>query len=261
MNPTISIITICFNNLEDLIITCKSVDIQDTPPYEHWIIDGSTNNDIRNYLQNHELPAYRKWISEKDSGIGDAFNKGILRATGTIVNMLNSGDTYVDNNVLKMASTVFSNDISLQWLHAKYQIMRGGKWIIIGKPFEKDKLYRGMRSICHQTMFVKKELHDRQGLYDPGLSIAMDYDFLCRIYKEKFQFIPQPFVVMAPAGVSATQYLLSLKQTKAVYLRYFDYSLKIDIWQLRLKILHLLLKSQVGKWLFNLKTKLKLENM
>lgn len=261
MNTEISIITICFNNLEELLETCRSVDNQSAAPAEHWIIDGSTNDEIRRYLQSSNLPNYRKWISEKDSGIGDAFNKGILRASGSIVNMLNSGDRYVDNNVLKTVSTVFSNDISLQWLHAKYQIMRGGKWIIIGKPFEKDKLYRGMRSICHQTMFVKKELHDRHGLYDPGLSIAMDYDFLCRIYEEKFQFIPQPFVVMAPAGVSATQYLLSLKQAKAVYLRHFDYSIKIDIWQLRLKMLHFLLRSQVGKWLFKLKTKLKLENM
>lgn len=261
MNSTISIITICFNNLEDLILTCRSIDIQETAPYEHWIIDGSTNNDIRNYLQNHTLPAYRKWISEKDNGIADAFNKGILRATGTIVNMLNSGDCYINENVLTAIADIFSMNPDIQWLHGKYQIKRSDQWIVIGKPFEKNKLYRGMRSICHQTMFIKKELHDKHGLYDPGLSIAMDYDFLCRIYNEKFLFLPQPFIIMAPAGVSSTQYLLSLKQAKTVYLSHFTYSLKIDIWQIRLRLLHFLLKSQLGKWLFKVKTRLKLENM
>lgn len=261
MITEISIITICYNNLTELLETCRSVDSQSVAPAEHWIIDGSGNDEIRRHLQSSNLPKYRKWISEKDNGIGDAFNKGILRASGSILNMLNSGDTYLNTNVLKTVSDVFSNDTSIQWIHAKYQILRSDKWIIIGKPFERDKLYRGMRSICHQTMFIKKELHNKHGLYDPELSIAMDYDFLCRIYKEKFFFLPQPLIIMAPAGISATQYLRSLKQAKAVYLRYFNYSFKLDVWQLRLKFLHFLLKSQLGKWLFKLKTKLKLENM
>lgn len=261
MKSNISIITICFNNLKELVETCNSVDSQTVTPVEHWIIDGSTNDIIKRYLQGIQHPPYRKWISEPDNGIGDAFNKGILSAQGSVLNMLNSGDSYINDNVLKTVSDVFSNDASLQWIHSKYQILRGDQWIIIGKPFEKNKLYRGMRSICHQTMFIKKELHDKHGLYDPGLSIAMDYDFLCRIYNEKFLFLPQPFVIMAPAGVSSTQYLLSLKQAKTVYLRYFTYSLKIDIWQIRLKLLHFLLKSQLGKWLFKVKTRLKLENV
>ena len=78
----ISVITICFNNLEDVISTCQSVDIQVEKPFEHLIIDGSTSPAIKNYLETNTQPAYRRWISEKDDGISDAFNKGVLNASG-----------------------------------------------------------------------------------------------------------------------------------------------------------------------------------
>ena len=74
---TISIITICYNNLQELLTTLASVDRQSVTPYEHWIIDGSSDNEIKNYLQINIQPTYRKWISEKDNGIADAFNKGL----------------------------------------------------------------------------------------------------------------------------------------------------------------------------------------
>lgn len=261
MNPTISIITICFNNLEEVIATCQSIDNQSTPPHEHWIIDGSSNNEIRDYLQQHSLPTYRKWISERDKGIADAFNKGVKRATGEIVNMLNSGDRYIDENVLRIVAETFTNHPGVQWVHGKYLFNRSDKWIVIGKPFEKDKLYRGMRSICHQTMFARRTLHDKYGLYNTSLTIAMDYDFVCRIYKEPFFFIPEPLVVMAPEGISAKGYLLSLRQNKEIYTKYFGPSVLLNLWQLRLKLLHHMLQTRLGKFLFKWKTKLKLENM
>lgn len=261
MTPSISIITICFNNLHELQDTCQSVDTQTYPPDEHWIIDGSTNDEIKRFLDNTPQPSYRKWISEKDEGISDAFNKGIARAEGDILNMLNSGDCYFDSKALQTVVTTFEKDPQLQWLHAKYELIRGGRAIIIGKPYEKSKLYRGMRSICHQTMFIKKELHNRHGLYDTNLTIAMDYDFLCRIADENFEFLSIPLIRMAPLGVSNSQYLTSMEQGKAVYVKYFGPSLMLNIWQARLKILHRLLRSRFGKWLFRVKTMLKLENM
>src|SRR5687768_2327291 len=177
----ITIITICFNNPADLISTCKSVDIQDKKPFEHLIVDGSTSSVIKNYLENNPQPSYRRWICERDDGISDAFNKGVMHATGDIVVMLNSGDTFYDEHTIDIVTTAFEKDNNLQWLHGKYELHRGHTWIIIGKSFAKSKMYRGMRSICHQTMFIKKTLHDKYGLYDKRLKIVMNYDFLLRI--------------------------------------------------------------------------------
>jgi hypothetical protein len=175
--------------------------------------------------------------------------------------MLNSGDTFYCKQVLKIASAAFEKDDDLQWLHSKYELHRGHTWIIIGKPFAKSKMYRGMRSICHQTMFVKRALHDKYGLYDKQLKIAMDYDFLLRIANEKFIFIETPLVKFAPAGTSSINYSKSLKEIKASYKKYYGNSIFLEIWQLRLKLLHHLLGTRIGKLLFKAKTGLKMENM
>ena len=76
----LSIITICFNNLKDLKKTCASVESQSQLPDEHWIINGSTNTEIENWLLHTNQPNFRKWINERDKGISDAFNKGIQKS-------------------------------------------------------------------------------------------------------------------------------------------------------------------------------------
>ena len=258
---TISIITICFNNLQELLITTASVDSQTLLPDEHWIIDGSTNNEIAHYLKTNAQPSYRKWLSEKDKGIADAFNKGIERATGDIVNMLNAADYYYDDTILATVSSTFLEQPNILWLHGKYQLQRGGLRVTIGKPFDPLKLYRGMRSLSHQSMFIKKILHKKYGLYDTALKNAMDYDFVCRIYREPFVFLLTPLVVFAPGGTTELDYLSALKEGRKVFEIHHGKSFKLIAWQWRLKILHSLLGSSFGRWLYRVKVWLKLENM
>ena len=76
----ISVATICFNNPEELKRTIAAVDQQQHRPYEHVIIDGSTSDAIRNYLENTDQPSYRWWVCERDNGIADAFNKGVHKS-------------------------------------------------------------------------------------------------------------------------------------------------------------------------------------
>jgi GT2 family glycosyltransferase len=257
----ISIITICFNNPEELVSTCKSVDEQVVKPFEHLIIDGSSKPGIRQYLENNPQPPYRRWISERDNGIADAFNKGVRNSKGDVLAMLNSGDYFFDRHSLEKVVNVYRSHPEIKWMHASYRLQRGGKWVIIGKPFSAAKVYRGMRSICHQTMYVRRELFDKYGLFDTDLRIAMDYDFLVRIRKEPFYFLPEPIVVFAPEGISTAQYLRSLDEGTKVYKKYFSNTMLHQLWKLRLKGLYYLLRSPVGNLLYNIKTKLKLENM
>ena len=259
--PSISVITICYNNLRELIETCNSVDIQNLKPFEHIVIDGSTTKDTRNYLEQNKQPFYRRWIIERDNGISDAFNKGIKNSKGDIVVMLNSGDTFFDAEVIALVTRKFEDDPSLQWLHGKYKIQRGNAWVVIGKPFEKKKLYRGMRSVCHQSMFVKRYLHDKYGLYDTTEKMAMDYDFLCRIADEPFAFLKKPLVIFQPSGVTSVNYLTSLKRAKIVYKKYFGKSIILSLWQMRLRVLYYLLRSPFGNFLYKIKRKFRLENM
>ena len=247
--------------MEDVRTTCASVDGQSRVPDEHLIIDGSTKPDISEYLENNPQPAYRRWICERDKGIADAFNKGVQNSTGEITLLLNSGDQLYDGTVTQRVMELFENQPELQWVHGKLQMMRGGLWVVVGKPFEKAKLYRGMRGVFHPTMYVRREVYERRGLFDTSVKMAMDYDFLCRIADEKNTFIDYPLATFDTTGISTTKYLDSMNESYAVYRKYYGYSWKQTFWGWRLSILHHLLESKFGKLLYRLKVKMKMENV
>ena len=242
--------------------TCKSVDEQVLPPSEHLIIDGSTNSEIANYISKNSVANYRHIYSERDNGIADAFNKGVLKTNGDIILLLNSGDRLYGENVLKTVAQKFDEDPLLMWLHGKYEYQRNGVWVVLGKPFDPKKLYRGMRRLSHQTMYVKKSLYDKYGLYDNSYKIAMDFDFVARIRNEKFDFIPDILAIAEPGGVSTEKYDLSLKESTRVVKKYLGKSWKNKLWNLRLKALNKIQNIPVlGKLLYKIKVALGLANM
>ena len=159
------------------------------------------------------------------------------------------------------ALKVFNQDHSIQWLHGKFKLFRGNQWIVIGKPFEKKKLYRGMRSMNHQSMFIKRSLHDRYGLYHHHQKLAMDYDFLCRIAHEPFAFVPIPLVIFAPNGISSVNYPQSLKEIREAHYKYFGKAPLIGFWQVRLRLLFFLLQTRMGCSVYKMMIALKLENI
>ncbi len=260
MKP-VSVITICFNNLPDLQRTCASVDQQTVLPGEHWIINGSSEQHIEEWLTQTPQPSYRKWINERDKGISDAFNKGIGKANCEITHLLHAGDRYASNDVLETVRKTFIDKPYAAWISGNIEMIRAGKHVIVGKPFDKRKLYRGMRSVSHPTWFVKKEVYFRIGLFSSDYKIAMDYDLMCRIADEPYAYLNKVIVVFDDTGISNTQYLDSLQESRKIYESYFGFSFLLVTWQFRLKLLHYLLQTRFGKWLFVLKKKLGLENV
>lgn len=249
MIPNLSVITICFNNLRDLIATCRSVDEQTHKPTEHLIVDGSTNEEILNWLSQTGQPGYRRWIHERDKGISDAFNKGITRSTGQLTHLLNSGDQYAAKNAIETALSYFEKDPRLQWTHSQYIQHRGNMDVITGLSFKEAKLWKGMRTVAHPSMFIKREVYDRHGLYDTGLKIAMDYDMLVRMRKERFRFIASPLVYFAPGGASNRQFKKGLSEVKESYTKHIGGNMRLRAWQLRQRLLNTFMKTGLGtKW-------------
>lgn len=261
MGVTLSIITVCYNNLAELVDTCKSVESQSQLPFEHIIVNGSTDDEIKNWLLQETQPLYRLTINERDHGISDAFNKGINTATGEIVLMLNAGDLLSNPQVLETALLKFEQDHSLMWLHGMCKYQRAGIWVTLGKPYEVDKIYRGMRSICHQTMFVKRSLHQKHGLYDTSLKIGMDFDFLIRIRNEKFKFLPSVLAIFAPGGTSMQDFSKTIAENTFILKKYGLAGWKHKLWTYRLILLTYLLNSKIGKTLYKLKVNLKMANI
>ncbi len=98
----ISIVTATYNSGVSLRDTLESVLSQTYDDYEHIIVDGGSTDNTLDILREYE-PRYKgrlKWHSEPDRGIYDAMNKGIIRATGELVGLLNSDDFYTSDDVL-----------------------------------------------------------------------------------------------------------------------------------------------------------------
>ena len=105
----ISIITATYNSEKTLKDTLESVLKQTYTNYEHIIVDGDSKDNTMKIVKTYEEKYQGKlrYISEKDSGIYDAMNKGIKMATGDIIGILNSDDIYANENVLEKIAKKF----------------------------------------------------------------------------------------------------------------------------------------------------------
>jgi glycosyltransferase involved in cell wall biosynthesis len=100
MKQKVSIITINYNNLEGLKSTRDSIVCQTYSNYEWIVIDGGSNDGAKDYLTEH-TSEISYWCSEKDSGVYNAQNKGLMKASGDYLIFMNSGDTFHSPSVLK----------------------------------------------------------------------------------------------------------------------------------------------------------------
>jgi len=180
----LSVITICFNNLSDLQTTCSSVDAQSAKPYEHYIIDGSSNKEIAEWLQNTPQPSYRKWLCERDKGISDAFNKGLALSSGSLIHILNSADIYYSNSVIENVLAYFFKNTAVQWASGNIFMKRAGIWVNIGVPFDAGQLYKGMRAVSHPTWFLRKDLYNKVGNFSLDFKIAGKTGVVCMVNEQ-----------------------------------------------------------------------------
>jgi hypothetical protein len=231
------------------------VDGQSVKPYEHYIIDGSSNKEIAEWMQNTPQPSYRKWLCEKDKGISDAFNKGLVLCSGSLIHILNSADIYYAHSVIENVLAYFNNNTGIQWASGNIFMKRAGIWVNIGVPFDANQLYKGMRAVSHPTWFVKKEVYHRVGQFSEVFKIAMDYDLMCRLKNEAYGYMNETIVKFDDSGVSTNQYLKSLKENVKVYESYYGFSIAARIWQLRLTLLFYLMQTKFGKFLYSIKAR------
>ena len=185
-SPKISIITACFNSIHTIRETLESVRSQDYPHWEHLVIDGGSTDGTVEVLK--EYP-HLQWISEKDEGHYHAMNKGVARATGDVVNILNADDCFRPGALRKVAEAFQA--------HPDWDGLFGDIVYVDGKGreiyrreealFDYDVLRFGkVCYVIHPTLFVKKSLHDRLGLYRyKEFFNCCDWDFILTLGRER----------------------------------------------------------------------------
>jgi glycosyltransferase involved in cell wall biosynthesis len=181
----ISVITPTFNSEKTLEQCILSVNSQSYSNREHIIIDGkSTDNTLGIILNNKSLIS--KYLTEDDSGIYDALNKGINISNGDIIGVINSDDIYADNSILQKVADVFMSDSSICAVYGNLNYVRYDnisrvirKWE--SSNFNKYKLRFGWMP-PHPTLFIKRSWYDKVGGYDITYKISADYNLVLNLF-------------------------------------------------------------------------------
>lgn len=210
-----SIITPCLNSAATIEDTIKSVLNQKYADLEYIIVDGGSTDATLDVIKKYQS-RIAKVISEPDLGIYDAMNKGIKSATGEIIGIINSDDFYIGEDIFNLvdsalqksgANAVYGDLIYVDKCDTSKVVRR---WLA-GK-FSPNKLRCGW-SPPHPTCFIKRSVYDKNGLFNPTLPLAADYELLLRFFKQgvTFDYLPVTIAAMREGGSSAKNFSQRLR--------------------------------------------------
>ena len=200
--PFLSIITVCWNSEKTIERTIQSVLAQGFDNYEYIIVDGGSTDGTLDIIKAYE-PRFEgklKYKSEPDKGIYDAFNKGIERATGKYIWLVNSDD-YIELEVLeKLHNLVKDCKEGYEPIISAIMncVTENGNIIYTVKssPEKVAAAYRNnTMGTIHPATIVPKRIYDFVGLYDINYKIIGDIDWFKRAYKANMPIIFADYVV------------------------------------------------------------------
>ncbi len=200
--PKVSVVTTTYNDIENLKRILAEVKKQTYPNIEHIIVDGGSTDgtvDLLKELEEKE-PGRISWMSEKDNGIYDAINKGICMATGDIVGCC--FDRYADEGVLMRMVEIMEKE-GTDGVHGDLCYMDGDR--IVRKWHQGQGVIRSGWMPGHPTLYLKKEVYDKFGLYRTDYRISGDYEFMVRILYRKevtLSYLPEILIYMSHGGTS-----------------------------------------------------------
>jgi glycosyltransferase involved in cell wall biosynthesis len=203
-NPKVSIITVVYNGVQYIEQTIKSVMIQDYKNIEYIVIDGGSTDGTQEIITKYESDIAH-WISEKDTGIYNAMNKGLQIAKGDIIAILNADDYYYPNTI---------NDVVTHFLKTNAAIVYGNLTkfrTISSKEYFVDitpdiNTMQSRMGIFHPATFIKKEVYQELGHFNEKYKLSADYDFILRAYNKKydFQYLNKSLTYFRIGGASNT---------------------------------------------------------
>ena len=187
-----SIITINLNNAAGLEKTINSIVNQTLKNFQYIIIDGGSTDDSLKVIERYKSKIHYH-ISEKDSGIYNAMNKGILKASGEYSLFLNSGDHFVNDEVLQ---SFIDGNYTADIITGGTVVSNHHKSEVVKAP-EKISFYTFYKhTIQHQATFIRTNLFKEIGFYNERLKIVGDWEFFVRAFAlHKATYQPSPLII------------------------------------------------------------------
>lgn len=206
----ITIITVCYNRKATIAKAIESVLSQNYDNIEYIIVDGNSTDGTIEIIESYK-DKITKFISEPDKGMYDAINKGLRMATGDVIGLMHSDDEFYDDLVINRIVDRFDKESNIDGIYGdgiyisndiQERLIRNR----IGGRFSIKKIKNGWLPL-HPTVYLKKSIIDKNGLYNLDFKIASDTEFLLRyLYKHKINmsYINSYIVKMRMGGMSTS---------------------------------------------------------
>lgn len=204
----ITIITVCYNRKGTIEKAINSVLNQNYDNIEYIIIDGNSTDGTKEIIESYG-DRISQYISESDKGMYDAINKGLKLATGDVIGLMHSDDEFYDDRAVHRIVEQFEKDVTIEGVYGdgiyvsndqEERLIRNR----IGGDFSLKKIKQGWLPL-HPTVYLKKTLIEKNGIYDLNFKIASDTDFLLRyLYKNnvRLSYIHAYLIKMRMGGMS-----------------------------------------------------------
>ena len=220
----ISLITACYNSAATIGTAIESVLSQKGVDVEYIVVDGGSKDgtvDIIKEYSTRSTCSTRltfKWISEKDSGMYDAINKGIKMATGDVVGILNADDVLASDETLAHIAGLFSRVEHVErvdCVYADIRFVKEGETVEAVRNAETVRycsakrwrpwMFRFAAMVPHPSFYVRRECFERLGGYSLDYRICADFELELRylyLAELKAAYLPECVVVMRMGGMS-----------------------------------------------------------
>lgn len=223
-----SIITPCLNSEHTIRRAIDSVRNQSTLPFDYWVIDGGSTDATVSILNEHS-DVITGYISERDCGISDAFNKGIMRSQGDFIIILNSDDwlepealSDIESSLAQLSphergNTIAHCDIRVHSKNGKAYRLRPR---LTSNTTSHWSFYFDM-PINHPGSCISKSLYERAGNYDTAFKIAMDYELILRTRKHSpaYVYINKTLANFSSEGISGTNTYAALLESRRAQIK------------------------------------------
>ena len=201
----LSIVTVCLNGARTIQGTIDSV-VSQGVPVEYVVVDGGSGDGTVEIVRRAAAAGHvTRWVSEKDDGISDAFNKGIRLSTGDVIGILNADDRYLPG-ALRAVAEAYGEGPADFVVHGNMIRERAGTSKRI-RPRPLPRLWKYVDCpFDHPTVFVPRAVYDRIGAYRTAYRYAMDYDFYVRALAAgvRFRRLDADLTAFSAAGRSAS---------------------------------------------------------
>lgn len=219
----ISIITAVFNRVDTIADAISSVQSQSYGSVEHVIQDGGSSDGTLDVIKGLGTSTTHL-VSEQDEGIYDAINRGISRATGDVIGLMHSDDFFAHDEVLEQIARAFY-DPEVEGVYGDLDYVSASNTNKVIRhwrsgPYRRERLKRGWMP-PHPTLYLRRQVFEEWGLYDPGFQIAADYDAMLRyLWKGNVHltYVPEVLVKMRVGGESNRSLSRILQKSREDYM-------------------------------------------